>query len=139
MCPGICTMTRCCGTWAASGPDSTSPSRRGLTRIDRGAVVRHWPPAAAVRLRAVRRTRPPGATAMTEDVKDRWASGDLYEPYVGRCSRLVARGFLAWLNAPAGLEWLDVGCGTGELPGGRRTLCAQAPRRDRCLARLPRL
>jgi hypothetical protein len=31
---------------------------------------------------------------MTENVKDRWASGDLYEPYVGRWSRLVAREFL---------------------------------------------
>ncbi|HEX2555273.1 MAG TPA: methyltransferase domain-containing protein [Microvirga sp.] len=45
----------------------------------------------------------------------RWASGDVYEPYVGRWSRLVAREFLAWLDAPAGLDWLDVGCGTGAL------------------------
>ena len=46
---------------------------------------------------------------MAENVKDRWASGDVYEPYVGRWSRLVAREFLAWLDAPAGLDWLDVG------------------------------
>ncbi|MCI0430168.1 MAG: class I SAM-dependent methyltransferase [Rhodospirillales bacterium] len=52
---------------------------------------------------------------MTESVTDRWASGTLYEPYVGRWSRLVARAFLAWLGAPAGLDWLDVGCGTGAL------------------------
>jgi SAM-dependent methyltransferase len=52
---------------------------------------------------------------MTENVKDRWATGDLYEPYVGRWSRSVAREFLTWLDAPAELDWLDVGCGTGAL------------------------
>jgi SAM-dependent methyltransferase len=52
---------------------------------------------------------------MTANMKDSWASGDLYEPYVGRWSRLVAREFLGWLNAPSGLAWLDVGCGTGAL------------------------
>ena len=44
-----------------------------------------------------------------------WASGDAYERYVGRWSRLVARDFLAWLDLPARLAWLDVGCGTGAL------------------------
>lgn len=53
---------------------------------------------------------------MTE-AKERWATGDLYEPYVGRWSRLVAAEFLDWLDAPAGLAWLDVGCGTGALAG----------------------
>ena len=52
---------------------------------------------------------------MTENAKPAWWSGDLYEPYVGRWSRLVAREFLAWLDAPGGLAWLDVGCGTGAL------------------------
>jgi SAM-dependent methyltransferase len=47
--------------------------------------------------------------------KDVWASGDDYEPYVGRWSRLVAREFLSWLGAPPNGEWLDVGCGTGAL------------------------
>jgi SAM-dependent methyltransferase len=46
---------------------------------------------------------------------DVWASGDAYEPYVGRWSRLVAREFLQWLNVPPGSRWLDVGCGTGAL------------------------
>jgi SAM-dependent methyltransferase len=46
---------------------------------------------------------------------DTWAAGDPYERYVGRWSRLVARDFLAWLDRPAGLDWLDVGCGTGAL------------------------
>jgi len=47
--------------------------------------------------------------------KDVWAAGDLYEPYVGRWSRLVARAFLDWLAVPDGRDWLDVGCGTGAL------------------------
>lgn len=46
---------------------------------------------------------------------DAWWSGDKYEPYVGRWSRLVAQDFLDWLDVPAGREWLDVGCGTGAL------------------------
>jgi SAM-dependent methyltransferase len=44
-----------------------------------------------------------------------WASGDKYEPFIGRWSRLVARLFLKWLAIPAGSQWLDVGCGTGAL------------------------
>jgi ubiquinone/menaquinone biosynthesis C-methylase UbiE len=44
-----------------------------------------------------------------------WASGDLYEPYVGRWSRLVAVEFLRWIEPDEALAWLDVGCGTGAL------------------------
>jgi len=44
-----------------------------------------------------------------------WASGNAYEPYVGRWSRLVAREFLDWLAVAPGSRWLDVGCGTGAL------------------------
>lgn len=47
--------------------------------------------------------------------KDVWASGEGYEPYVGRWSRIVAREFLMWLDIPPGSYWLDVGCGTGAL------------------------
>src|SRR5215203_5349191 len=52
---------------------------------------------------------------MSAQSKDNWAAGDLYEPYVGRWSRLVAKDFLQWLDLPAQLDWLDVGCGTGAL------------------------
>lgn len=57
---------------------------------------------------------------------DTWAAGDSYERYVGRWSRLVARDFVAWLDQPAGLDWLDVGCGTGALSAG--ILAAAEPR-----------
>jgi SAM-dependent methyltransferase len=46
-----------------------------------------------------------------------WAEGSVYEPYVGRWSRLVAAKFLDWLAVPAGGRWLDVGCGTGAVTG----------------------
>ena len=51
-------------------------------------------------------------TGRTPDV---WNSGDVYEPYVGRWSRLVAREFLAWLGIAEGSRWLDIGCGTGAI------------------------
>jgi SAM-dependent methyltransferase len=47
--------------------------------------------------------------------QEAWASGDAYEPYVGRWSRLLAREFLKWLGVAPGSRWLDVGCGTGAL------------------------
>jgi SAM-dependent methyltransferase len=46
---------------------------------------------------------------------DAWQAGDSYEAYMGRWSRPVAARFLEWLGMPAGLDWLDVGCGTGAL------------------------
>lgn len=42
-----------------------------------------------------------------------WTQGALYESYVGRWSRLVAREFLQWLDVRQNKRWLDVGCGTG--------------------------
>ena len=46
---------------------------------------------------------------------DAWAAGDSYESYMGRWSRQIAPRFLEWLDLPLGLDWLDVGCGTGAL------------------------
>jgi len=47
--------------------------------------------------------------------EDWFADGEAYEHYVGRWSRRVAHAFLEWLSLPAGLHWVDVGCGTGAL------------------------
>jgi len=51
----------------------------------------------------------------TDTRKEVWASGDFYEVYVGRWSRLVAQEFLRWLAFPENSQWLDVGSGTGIL------------------------
>jgi ubiquinone/menaquinone biosynthesis C-methylase UbiE len=48
-------------------------------------------------------------------MKDSWKSGDPYEYFMGRWSTLAAKGFLHWLSPGYGLNWLDVGCGTGAL------------------------
>ena len=52
---------------------------------------------------------------MKDPPKDVWASGDSYEPYIGRWSRLVAQEFISWLAVPQRSQWLDVGFGTGAL------------------------
>jgi SAM-dependent methyltransferase len=46
---------------------------------------------------------------------DAWQAGDSYDSYMGRWSRQIAPRFLDWLNAPADLDWLEVGCGAGAL------------------------
>jgi len=48
-------------------------------------------------------------------MSDVWASGDSYEPYVGRWSRRVAAEFLDRLAVEPQRRWLDLGCGTGAL------------------------
>jgi SAM-dependent methyltransferase len=48
-------------------------------------------------------------------VGDNWNSGDPYEYFMGRWSRLMAPVFLHWLNFPDNRSWLDIGCGTGAL------------------------
>lgn len=49
-----------------------------------------------------------------------WQSGEAYERYIGRWSRLVADELLGRLDVDAGARWLDVGCGTGALAGAIR-------------------
>jgi len=39
--------------------------------------------------------------------------GQSYDRYMGRWSRAIGERFLTWLDPPANLRWLDVGCGTG--------------------------
>jgi SAM-dependent methyltransferase len=53
-------------------------------------------------------------------MRDVWTAGAEYEAYVGRWSRRVAERFVPWLGVPAGLWWLDVGCGTGALSAAAR-------------------
>lgn len=48
-------------------------------------------------------------------MKDSWQSGDPYEYYMGRWSKLVAELFVDWLSPGSELRWLDVGCGSGAL------------------------
>ncbi len=48
-------------------------------------------------------------------IGDTWNSGDPYEYFMGRWSKLMAPVFLEWLNFPYNLSWLDIGCGTGAL------------------------
>jgi SAM-dependent methyltransferase len=57
---------------------------------------------------------------------DTWHEGTPYDRYVGRWSRLVARDFLAWLDLPPALCWLDVGCGTGSLTAAIADTCRPA-------------
>src|SRR5688572_4789793 len=44
-----------------------------------------------------------------------WTSGEVYEAYMGRWSRLVAAEHVRRLGVVPGRRWLDVGCGTGAL------------------------
>jgi ubiquinone/menaquinone biosynthesis C-methylase UbiE len=48
---------------------------------------------------------------------DAWQAGDSYDLYMGRWSRMVAPRFLDWLALRPGLDWLEIGCGTGALSG----------------------
>lgn len=53
---------------------------------------------------------------MADDAKhDSWSAGQSYEHYMGRWSRLAGVEFLRWLQPPQGLDWVDIGCGTGAL------------------------
>jgi ubiquinone/menaquinone biosynthesis C-methylase UbiE len=46
---------------------------------------------------------------------DAWQAGDNYDLYMGRWSRQIAPAFLDLLPVEKGLDWLEVGCGTGAL------------------------
>lgn len=43
----------------------------------------------------------------------RFDDGAGYERMMGKWSRLAGEVFLDWLKPPAGLRWIDVGCGNG--------------------------
>lgn len=54
---------------------------------------------------------------------DAWQAGDSYDLYMGRWSRQIAPLFLDWLDPPEGLDWLEVGCGTGALSAAILARC----------------
>lgn len=57
---------------------------------------------------------------------DAWQAGDSYDRYMGRWSRRIAPLFLDLLAMPGGLDWLEVGCGTGALSAEILSRCAPA-------------
>ena len=59
-----------------------------------------------------------GGQAVTSpviDIAHRFDDGPAYARFMGRWSRAAGAVFLDWLSPPAGVRWLDVGCGTGIL------------------------
>jgi trans-aconitate methyltransferase len=61
---------------------------------------------------------------MSSPQNHRWETGDDYESYMGRWSRLVAREVVAWLDLDSSLRWMDVGCGSGALTATILNNCA---------------
>lgn len=57
---------------------------------------------------------------------DRWTSGADYDRWMGRWSRLLAQEFLNWLALPAGLQWIDICCGSGMITETILQRCAPA-------------
>ena len=52
---------------------------------------------------------------MRATMSDLWRGGTAYERYMGRWSRKIAPQFAAWVDASPQANWIDIGCGTGEL------------------------
>ena len=53
-----------------------------------------------------------------------FSDGEAYERLMGRWSRLAGELFLDWLDVPANLRWLDVGCGNGAFTEALIARCA---------------
>ena len=56
----------------------------------------------------------------------RFEDGGVYERTMGVWSRLAGEVFLQWLAPPAGLRWIDVGCGNGAFTEALMQRCAPA-------------
>jgi trans-aconitate methyltransferase len=56
----------------------------------------------------------------------RFEDGDAYDRGMSPWSRLAGQTFLDWLSPRPGLQWLDVGCGTGAFTGLITERCASA-------------
>ncbi len=63
---------------------------------------------------------------MAQSEFDAWSAGQSYEHYMGRWSRKIASKFVDWVDAPSGVDWVEIGCGTGALT--EAVLSAAAPR-----------
>src|SRR6516165_9192760 len=61
------------------------------------------------------RTVKPGVRKALDmsEVGNLFVDGEAYERRMGRWTRLAGEAFLDWLDVPTGLQWLDVGCGSG--------------------------
>jgi ubiquinone/menaquinone biosynthesis C-methylase UbiE len=55
---------------------------------------------------------------------DAWSGGNSYERYMGRWSRRLAVEFIKGLEMGNGLDWVDIGCGTGALSAAVLARCA---------------
>ena len=55
-----------------------------------------------------------------------FTDGEAYERLMGRWSRLAGDIFLDWLDIPANLRWLDVGCGNGAFTEALIARCSPA-------------
>jgi ubiquinone/menaquinone biosynthesis C-methylase UbiE len=55
-----------------------------------------------------------------------FTDGEAYERFMGRWSRAAGEVFIDWLALPKGLNWLDVGCGTGVFTALLIERCAPA-------------
>jgi SAM-dependent methyltransferase len=53
-------------------------------------------------------------------------NAERYEDFMGPWSRAIGAQFLDWLALPAGLDWLDLGCGTGAFTRLLLEACAPA-------------
>jgi ubiquinone/menaquinone biosynthesis C-methylase UbiE len=47
------------------------------------------------------------------DTQSFFIDGEAYERLMGSFTRAAGEVFIDWLSAPKGLDWIDVGCGTG--------------------------